>query len=180
MTSHAGDGSGGQQAPHKVYEFDLQDRYINKHLEWVKAKGKPEVPEVPEENVTYVTRSQADLCSVMASWHYMANTVEDLSEVAGIDSHWFDMKWVDAENEVDKCIHVNFTGTVDGCTSTFFAELVGPGYPGLVVKMCVECGPGDAMHNCRFCSGLWHPMEGGFHGQKKVKSRRKRRAPVQS
>jgi hypothetical protein len=55
-----------------VYEFDLRDRYINKHLEWVKAKGKPEVP---EENVTYVTRSQADLCSVMTSWHYMANNV---------------------------------------------------------------------------------------------------------
>jgi hypothetical protein len=73
--------------------------------------------------------------------------VEDLSEVAGIDGHSFDMKWVDAENEVDKCIHVNFTETVDGCKSTFFAELVGPAYPGLMVKMCVECGPGGA-HLC--------------------------------
>uniref|UniRef100_A0A0E0PZG3 Uncharacterized protein n=3 Tax=Oryza TaxID=4527 RepID=A0A0E0PZG3_ORYRU len=103
----------------------------------------------------------------------------DLENVQGFDSNAFTMKLFD-DNDDLIYFHVVFTGETPGRRGGggkrySFAEIVGKDKPEEVRmwKEMDEESENCTVENCIFCTGMWHPLSGGFCGYKRKKKNRR-------
>uniref|UniRef100_A0A0E0H4Q7 DUF3615 domain-containing protein n=1 Tax=Oryza nivara TaxID=4536 RepID=A0A0E0H4Q7_ORYNI len=124
--------------PAAFYINDLVSRYGASYKE----------PETKTEYEQNKDKSQTSTCAGLAIQYYEDNEGVKLKEVSLVDSHVFECKWVDP-NDDRLCFHVSFKAKAPSYPTKkfFFAEVV---------------GRDSTVNNCRFCTGLWHPMDGGF------------------
>ncbi|XP_052154091.1 uncharacterized protein LOC127772142 [Oryza glaberrima] len=138
------------------YINDLVSRYGASYKE----------PETKTEYEQNKDKSQTSTCAGLAIQYYEDNEGVKLKEVSLVDSNVFECKWVDP-NDDRLCFHVSFKAKAPSYPTKkfFFAEVVGRGHPQEVTSCTILTSKDDStVNNCRFCTGLWHPMDGGFIG----------------
>ncbi|CAL5060419.1 unnamed protein product [Urochloa decumbens] len=166
MAAQGGAGSSNtNNQEDRSYFGRLTGRYLTTYGPWTR---EAHAPQTSQQYAEILARSQTTTCARVASLHYQIEKDVSLRQVTGIDSHVFERSWLTADpNDEFLCFHVNFSALVadDKQISFFFAELVGTNCP-QVVTGCfrLRSSLDYSVKNCRFCTGLWHPVGGNFLG----------------
>uniref|UniRef100_A0A0E0DUD0 DUF3615 domain-containing protein n=1 Tax=Oryza meridionalis TaxID=40149 RepID=A0A0E0DUD0_9ORYZ len=137
-------------------------------------------PDSKKEYERTVCLSQTNVCSDLGAAYYTFHGGDVITVDRGLDSHMFAFKWIDRWVDLsDKrfCFHANFTANVwslseeqnEGDAKLFFVEVIGVDKPDYVTQ-CLDISKWNerSVKNCRFCTGLWHPVAGGFNGEKEL------------